>query len=292
MLDKESIRANADLMVVAEELGVEVYRRGSKNLIYCPCHDDKHLGSCFINEKKFYCYSCHAEGDVFLFTQKILNIGFPQALRVVAEICGGADLYELPEGEELRQYDALHFISKKNQQLIGLYNTPVYTYVGTTVDYEEADMLRSEGFIVQEEVDSEENFLCYSIQKKTESSPLYRLYKEDRDTYRALIDDFCQRTIDRYHQCLSLLHHPELAKEEHRPAIQSIRNLFSDMELAVTFAGFIKEVQDISLAYGTGAAVRYALKTEDVSVAIPRPSNLGILTVAADSILKKEEAPF
>lgn len=293
MLDKEAIRQSADLLVVAEELGVDVYRRGSKSLIYCPCHNDKNLGSCFINDKEFYCYSCHAKGDVFRFVQAVMNVGFPQALRIVADICGGAELYELPEDDEIAHYDALHFISKKSQELIGIQNRPVYVHTGITYDYDEAKNLRREGLLVEEELDKDDNFICYSIQEKADTNPLYRLYKEDRQTYRELIDDFCQRTIDRYLYVLDILRDPSLVPAEYGNCIRKIKATFSDMEMAAVISGMIKEVQEISLSHGTGGVVGARQLQSEASDMIPRPSNSGILTAAADSIWNNEnEAPF
>lgn len=95
MLDKEAIREDADLFVIADELGVPIFeqkssysKRKDKHLIYCPCHNDHHLGSCYITHRKFYCYSCNAEGDVFGFVQAIPNVSFPESLKIVADICG------------------------------------------------------------------------------------------------------------------------------------------------------------------------------------------------------------
>jgi len=293
MLDKEAIRQNADLLVVAEELGVDIYRRGSKSLIYCPCHNDKNLGSCFINDKEFYCYSCHAKGDVFRFVQAVMNVGFPQALRIVADICGGAERYELPENEEIQHYDALHFISKKSQDLIGLQNRPVYVHTGVTYDYEEAIALRRDGYLVEEELDKEDNFLCYSIQKKADNNPHYRLYKEDKERYRELVDDFCQRTIDKYLSVLDILRNPSLLPEEYQGAIRKVKSMCSDMEMASVISGIIKEVREISLTHGAGRAAGVRSNDEETKTTIPRPANAGILTAAADSIWNsKSEAPF
>jgi DNA primase len=36
----------------------------------------------------FYCFGCQATGDVFSFVGKIENVGFPEAVRIVAQKCG------------------------------------------------------------------------------------------------------------------------------------------------------------------------------------------------------------
>jgi DNA primase len=36
----------------------------------------------------YHCFGCQASGDVFSFVGKIENIGFPEAVRIVAQKCG------------------------------------------------------------------------------------------------------------------------------------------------------------------------------------------------------------
>ena len=199
----------------------------------------------------------------------------------------------MPEDDELQHYDALHFISRKSQELIGIQNRPVYVHTGITYDYEEVQALRRDGYLVEEELDRDDNFICYSIQKKADNNPLYRLYKEDRECYRELIDDFCQRTIDRYLDALDILRDPTLLPQEYRGTIQKIKAVCSDLELASVISGVVKEIQEISLTHGAGRAAGYRCESNQETETIPRPQNSGILTAAADSIWNsKSEAPF
>ncbi len=40
------------------------------------------------SQQFFYCFGCQASGDVFSFVGKIENVGFPEAVRIVAQKCG------------------------------------------------------------------------------------------------------------------------------------------------------------------------------------------------------------
>ncbi len=56
----------------------------------CPFHKEK-TPSFNVNggsQQFFYCFGCHASGDVFSFVGKIENVGFPEAVRIVAQKCG------------------------------------------------------------------------------------------------------------------------------------------------------------------------------------------------------------
>jgi len=56
----------------------------------CPFHKEK-TPSFNVNggaQQFFYCFGCQASGDVFSFVQKIENVGFPEAVRIVAHKAG------------------------------------------------------------------------------------------------------------------------------------------------------------------------------------------------------------
>ncbi len=56
----------------------------------CPFHKEK-TPSFNVNggaQQFFYCFGCQASGDVFSFVGKIENVGFPEAVRIVAQKCG------------------------------------------------------------------------------------------------------------------------------------------------------------------------------------------------------------
>ncbi len=55
----------------------------------CPFHKEKTPSfSVHAGQQFFYCFGCQASGDVFSFVGKIENVGFPEAVRIVAQKSG------------------------------------------------------------------------------------------------------------------------------------------------------------------------------------------------------------
>ena len=84
-----TIKQQADIVRIVGEY-VELRKSGAQNYSgLCPFHQEKtasfsvHAGNQF-----FHCFGCNAGGDVFSFVQKIENITFPEAVRMVAEKLG------------------------------------------------------------------------------------------------------------------------------------------------------------------------------------------------------------
>jgi DNA primase len=84
-----TVKQQADIVRIVGEY-VKLRKAGAQNYSgLCPFHQEKtasfsvHAGNQF-----FHCFGCNAGGDVFTFIQKIENITFPEAVRVVAEKVG------------------------------------------------------------------------------------------------------------------------------------------------------------------------------------------------------------
>lgn len=73
---------------------VHLIRRGRNYVCSCPFHSEK-TPSCtiFTDNQSFYCFGCGAGGDVITFTMKIENLGFMEAVRLLAQRSG----LEVPE---------------------------------------------------------------------------------------------------------------------------------------------------------------------------------------------------
>ncbi|MGN1133432.1 MAG: DNA primase [Oscillospiraceae bacterium] len=81
---------------IAEVMGsyVNLKRTGRDYVCLCPFHNEK-TPSCHIHpdQEYFYCFGCHAGGDVITFTMKYNNLDYWEAVKLLAER-GGVPLPE------------------------------------------------------------------------------------------------------------------------------------------------------------------------------------------------------
>ena len=83
------VKQQADIVKVIEGY-IRLRKGGAQNFTgLCPFHKEK-TPSFNVNATRqfFYCFGCHVTGDVFTFVGKIENVGFPEAVRIVAQKCG------------------------------------------------------------------------------------------------------------------------------------------------------------------------------------------------------------
>jgi len=81
-----TVKEQADIVRVVGEY-VKLRKSGAQNFQgLCPFHNEKTPSfSVHATRQFFHCFGCAASGDVFAFVQKIENISFPEAVRLVAE---------------------------------------------------------------------------------------------------------------------------------------------------------------------------------------------------------------
>ncbi|HXZ79702.1 MAG TPA: DNA primase [Terriglobales bacterium] len=83
---KETLRQQADIVRIVGDY-VKLRKSGAQNYQgLCPFHNEKTPSFSVHATRQFYhCFGCGASGDVFSFVQKIENITFPEALRLIAQ---------------------------------------------------------------------------------------------------------------------------------------------------------------------------------------------------------------
>ncbi|HYX51808.1 MAG TPA: DNA primase, partial [Candidatus Limnocylindrales bacterium] len=83
---KEMVRQQADIVRVVGDY-VKLRKTGAQNFGgLCPFHQEKTPSFSVHATRQFYhCFGCGASGDVFSFVQKIENISFPEAVRLIAQ---------------------------------------------------------------------------------------------------------------------------------------------------------------------------------------------------------------
>jgi DNA primase len=81
-----TLKEQADIVRIVGEY-VTLRKSGAQNFQgLCPFHSEKTPSfSVHATRQFFHCFGCSASGDVFAFVQKIENITFPEAVRLIAE---------------------------------------------------------------------------------------------------------------------------------------------------------------------------------------------------------------
>ncbi|HEX4007884.1 MAG TPA: DNA primase [Acidobacteriaceae bacterium] len=83
------VKEQADIVKIVGDY-VRLRKAGAQNYSgLCPFHKEKTPSFSVHAGRQFYhCFGCGQSGDVFSFVQKVENVGFPEAVRAVAQKCG------------------------------------------------------------------------------------------------------------------------------------------------------------------------------------------------------------
>jgi DNA primase len=86
---KENLKQQADIVRIVGDY-VKLKKAGAQNFSgLCPFHAEKTASFSVHATRQFYhCFGCGASGDVFSFVQKVENISFPEAVRLIAQKLG------------------------------------------------------------------------------------------------------------------------------------------------------------------------------------------------------------
>src|SRR5258707_6738102 len=86
---KETLKQQADIVRIVGDY-VKLRKAGAQNFSgLCPFHSEKTPSFSVHATRQFYhCFGCGASGDVFTFVQKVENITFPEAVRLIAQKLG------------------------------------------------------------------------------------------------------------------------------------------------------------------------------------------------------------
>ncbi len=85
---REEIRARLPIDQLVAQYR-QLTRKGRNYVCLCPFHNDTHPSFLVSPDKGIaYCFACQTGGDIFAFFQKIENVDFPTALKMLAEKAG------------------------------------------------------------------------------------------------------------------------------------------------------------------------------------------------------------
>ena len=84
----EEVRSRNDIVDVISQY-VRLSKKGSTYFGLCPFHNEK-TGSFSVspNKQMYYCFGCHAGGNVFTFLMQYENYTFGEAMEALAERAG------------------------------------------------------------------------------------------------------------------------------------------------------------------------------------------------------------
>src|SRR6266567_4012928 len=84
-----TVKQQADIVRIIGDY-IKLKKAGAQNYSgLCPFHGEKTASfSVHATKQFYYCFGCHEKGDVFKFIQKVENITFPEAVRMVAQKLG------------------------------------------------------------------------------------------------------------------------------------------------------------------------------------------------------------
>lgn len=81
--EKETVLQNVSMQDVAKKIGLEVNRSGYAR---CPFHDEKTASMrVYAGREGWYCFGCHAGGDVIGFVMRYFELKFTDALKWLSE---------------------------------------------------------------------------------------------------------------------------------------------------------------------------------------------------------------
>jgi len=85
----QTVKQQADIVKIVEGY-IRLRKSGSTNYSgLCPFHKEKSPSfNVHAVRQFFHCFGCGVSGDVFTFVQKIENVGFPEAVKIVAQKYG------------------------------------------------------------------------------------------------------------------------------------------------------------------------------------------------------------
>ena len=86
---KETLKQQADIVRIVGDY-VKLKKAGAQNFSgLCPFHAERTASfSVHTTRQFFHCFGCGESGDVFTFVQKVENITFPEAVRLIAQKLG------------------------------------------------------------------------------------------------------------------------------------------------------------------------------------------------------------
>lgn len=123
-----SVHDSIDLVSVIGEYTKLERKSGNKWWGCCPFHSEKTASFQVDGDKKFYyCFGCHASGDVITFVKEMDKLSYPEAITTLAKKFGIPIKYDNNYNPDIQK-------ENKNQEIISQ-NIELYERISTTFHY-------------------------------------------------------------------------------------------------------------------------------------------------------------
>ncbi len=199
MYDKDRIKEDLSVIDAAEYLGVKM-APGSRvqRKILCPAHNDRHFGSCIVKEKRWRCFACGAEGDVFNFIMTVENCDFSHAIEIAAECTGNPNRYLIEQSDNPKKETSFKKelncpITTEDLKTLGLLKS-VRIPIERMVCYKGEDLL-GEKYIC-DDFSPNDNELVVAGNYETEN--IFDFYEEDPESFFFMIEGTASQKILTY----------------------------------------------------------------------------------------------
>ncbi|MCZ7644129.1 MAG: DNA primase [Planctomycetota bacterium] len=129
---KRRVRDANDIQDVVRSYGVELKRAGRNVKACCPFHQEK-TASFNVNPEGQYfkCFGCGESGDVYSFVMKIEGVGFPEALRILADRAGiPVEVDPQAIQRSKKEGDWKSYLYRLNQSAAALYRELLHSEAG------------------------------------------------------------------------------------------------------------------------------------------------------------------
>ena len=127
----ELIRERAQIEEIVKRYVPTLKKNGSNYTALCPFHKEKTPSFSVSPDKQiFYCFGCHAGGNVFSFISKIEGLTFPESVKLVGEIVG-IKVENKPDGKSGKD-DKIDRLKEINRSAMEFYNNTIFSESGKT----------------------------------------------------------------------------------------------------------------------------------------------------------------
>lgn len=196
-ISKSLIKQQVNILDAVEALGIPTQKKGRRISILCPCHDDRHFGSCFLYNNNFHCYACNEQGDVIDLVQKKLGLDFQDTLSWFSDNFNGCFEYSEENLKKIKRVSRKKAIveelmlSDEALRKIGLFNEPVKVIKKCSqTDYIKHDKL-SAGETIKMDDNCGEIFVLSTVIK----NPFRKLFIEDFPMYKYIVNNAIKQKI-------------------------------------------------------------------------------------------------